>query len=48
MERDGRAGSRGEETGALHDEKIVDIMWEVTDVSVLCQLILICLDKKAF
>jgi hypothetical protein len=48
MERDGRAGSRGEERGALHDSGNVEIMWEVTDVSVLCQLILICLDKKAF
>jgi hypothetical protein len=48
MDHDGRAGSRGEEKWACMTEEIVDIMWEVTDVSVLCQLILICLDKEAF
>lgn len=47
-EYDGRAGSRGEERETCMTEENIDIMWKVTNVSVLCQLILFCLDKKAF
>jgi hypothetical protein len=41
-------GAGARRRGPCMTEEIADIMWEMTDVSLLCQLIHICLDKKAF
>ena len=48
MECNGKAGSRGEERETCMTEEYVNIMWEVTDVFVLCQLVLFAWKRKPF